>query len=170
MRAFQTVPYNRAMNRTERYTIALGERGRLVLPARLRQRLDLQPGDRLLITVDAEGGFHVVSARAGPTLVQPLPGPRSRAFARGRADRRAAGGRALMDETAGAVLDASAVLAYLRLRVADCRLRREQLRQGSSVHPAYRQDPHRRKERLLLPRNPELRERALHFPARALRG
>ena len=55
--------YNRAMNRTERYTIALGECGRLVLPARLRQRLDLQPGDRLLVTVDAEGGFHVVSAR-----------------------------------------------------------------------------------------------------------
>jgi len=51
------------MNRTERYTIALGERGRLVLPARLRHRLDLQPGDRLLVTVDAEGGFHVVSAR-----------------------------------------------------------------------------------------------------------
>ncbi len=47
---------------------------------------------------------------------------------------RAAGGRALMDETAGgAVLDASAVLAYLRLRVADCRLRREQIRSLKSV-------------------------------------
>lgn len=45
------------------YTISLGERGRLVLPARLRQRLDLQPGDRLIVTVDAEGGFRVVSAR-----------------------------------------------------------------------------------------------------------
>jgi AbrB family looped-hinge helix DNA binding protein len=48
---------------TELYTISLGERGRLVLPARLRQRLDLQAGDRLIVTVDAEGGFRVVSAR-----------------------------------------------------------------------------------------------------------
>ncbi|HZS86720.1 MAG TPA: AbrB/MazE/SpoVT family DNA-binding domain-containing protein [Chloroflexota bacterium] len=55
--------YNRAMDRTDRYTVALGERGRLVLPARLRQRLDLHPGDRLIVTVDAEGGFRVVSAR-----------------------------------------------------------------------------------------------------------
>lgn len=51
------------MNHTERYTITLGERGRLVLPARPRQRLDLQPGDRLLVTLDAEGSFRVVSAR-----------------------------------------------------------------------------------------------------------
>jgi uncharacterized protein (TIGR02118 family) len=36
-------------------------------------------------------------------------------------------------EAAGAVLDASAVLAYLRLRVADCRLRREQIRSLKSV-------------------------------------
>lgn len=51
------------MNRGETYTMALGERGRLVLPARLRQRLDLQPGDRLIVRVDAKGGFRVVSAR-----------------------------------------------------------------------------------------------------------
>lgn len=51
------------MNRTDRYTITLGERGRLVLPARLRQRLDMQPGDRLLVTVDAGGGLRVVAAR-----------------------------------------------------------------------------------------------------------
>ena len=51
------------MNRTERYTVVLGERGRLVLPARLRQRLDLRPGDRLLVALDAEGGFRVVPAR-----------------------------------------------------------------------------------------------------------
>jgi hypothetical protein len=36
-------------------------------------------------------------------------------------------------ETAGAVLDASAVLAYLRLRVTACRLRREQIRSLKSV-------------------------------------
>lgn len=43
--------------------IALGDRGRLVLPARLRRRLDLKPGDRLIVTVDDSGGFRVVSAR-----------------------------------------------------------------------------------------------------------
>lgn len=50
------------MSQAERHTIALGERGRLVLPARLRRRLDLHPGDRLLVTVDDDGGFRVVSA------------------------------------------------------------------------------------------------------------
>src|SRR6266516_206933 len=47
--------YDRAMDRTERYTIALGERGRLVLPARRRERL--------IVTVDAEGCVRIVSAR-----------------------------------------------------------------------------------------------------------
>jgi AbrB family looped-hinge helix DNA binding protein len=51
------------MDHTPSYTVALGERGRLVLPAALRQRLDLKPGDRLIVTVDEEGGFRVVSAR-----------------------------------------------------------------------------------------------------------
>lgn len=47
----------------DRYAVPLGDRGRLVLPARLRHLLDLRPGDRLIITVDSEGGFRVVSAR-----------------------------------------------------------------------------------------------------------
>lgn len=51
------------VNRTERYTIALGERGRLVLPAALRGRLRLQPVDRLIVSVDAEGSLQIVSAR-----------------------------------------------------------------------------------------------------------
>jgi AbrB family looped-hinge helix DNA binding protein len=34
-----------------------------VLPSQLRKRLDLHPGDRLIVTVDDEGGFQVVSAR-----------------------------------------------------------------------------------------------------------
>ena len=55
--------YAPVMNHPEAYTINLGERGRLVLPAALRQRLDLKPGDRLIVTVDAEGSFRVVSAR-----------------------------------------------------------------------------------------------------------
>jgi AbrB family looped-hinge helix DNA binding protein len=51
------------VNHDERYSVSLGDRGRLVLPAKLRKRLDLHPGDRLIITVDAEGGFRAVSAR-----------------------------------------------------------------------------------------------------------
>jgi len=51
------------MGHPEHYAIALGERGRLVLPAKLRRRLDLQPGDRLIITVEDEAGLRLVSAR-----------------------------------------------------------------------------------------------------------
>ena len=51
------------MSCVEHFSIALGNRGRLVLPAALRRRLDLPPGDRLIVTVDDQGGFRVVSAR-----------------------------------------------------------------------------------------------------------
>lgn len=47
----------------ESFSLRLDERGRLMLPARLRRRLDLQPGNRLIIRFDDEGGFRVVSAR-----------------------------------------------------------------------------------------------------------
>ena len=45
------------------YSVALGERGRLVLPAPIRKHFDLKPGDRLILILDEEGGFRVVSAR-----------------------------------------------------------------------------------------------------------
>jgi AbrB family looped-hinge helix DNA binding protein len=51
------------MSHSQHFNVVIGERGRVVLPAPLRQRLDLQPGDRLIITVDDEGGFRAVSAR-----------------------------------------------------------------------------------------------------------
>jgi AbrB family looped-hinge helix DNA binding protein len=51
------------MDDSDRFAIIVGERGRVVLPARLRQCLNLQPGDRLIVTVDPEGGFRVVPAR-----------------------------------------------------------------------------------------------------------
>jgi AbrB family looped-hinge helix DNA binding protein len=51
------------MNHRETYAVTLGARGRLVLPARLRQCLDLQPGDRLILRPDGEGGVRLVSAR-----------------------------------------------------------------------------------------------------------
>jgi AbrB family looped-hinge helix DNA binding protein len=59
------------MNHVEHYSVNLGERGRLVLPSKLRQRLDLHTGDRLIVTVDDEGGFRVVPARV---LAQRLRG------------------------------------------------------------------------------------------------
>lgn len=55
--------YHEVMTHTDRYTITLGDRGRLVLPASLRRHLSLQTGDRLILTVDSQGGFRVVSAR-----------------------------------------------------------------------------------------------------------
>lgn len=51
------------MSQMERYSMFLGERGSVELPSELLQRLNLHPGDRLVITVDDEGGFRVVSAR-----------------------------------------------------------------------------------------------------------
>jgi AbrB family looped-hinge helix DNA binding protein len=47
----------------EHFSITLGERGRLVLPARLRRHLNLQPGDRLIASVDDEGAIRLISAR-----------------------------------------------------------------------------------------------------------
>ena len=55
--------YSDHMDHIEQYTIPLGERGRLVLPAPLRRQLDLHPGDRLILTLDPGGGFRMVSAR-----------------------------------------------------------------------------------------------------------
>ncbi len=51
------------MNQTDRYSVNLDEQGRLDLPSQLRQRLNLHTGDRLIVTVDDEGGFRVVPAR-----------------------------------------------------------------------------------------------------------
>ena len=51
------------MDHFESYSTTLGDRGRLVLPSKLRQRLYLHQGDRHVITVVDEGGFRVISAR-----------------------------------------------------------------------------------------------------------
>ncbi len=45
------------------YTLHLGHRGRLVLPAEVRHRLALKDGDRLILTVEADGALRLVSAR-----------------------------------------------------------------------------------------------------------
>lgn len=51
------------MDDTDRFVVTLGDRGRLVLPAALRQRLGLDTGDRLILTIDPNGGFRVISTR-----------------------------------------------------------------------------------------------------------
>jgi bifunctional DNA-binding transcriptional regulator/antitoxin component of YhaV-PrlF toxin-antitoxin module len=45
------------------YSLRLGERGRLVLPAALRRQLSLKTNDRLLATVEADGSVRLTSAR-----------------------------------------------------------------------------------------------------------
>lgn len=50
-------------NQPEQYTLHLGARGRLVLPASLRERLELKEGDRLVLTVEADGSLRLVSLR-----------------------------------------------------------------------------------------------------------
>jgi AbrB family looped-hinge helix DNA binding protein len=46
-----------------RYTIELGDRGRLVLPADVRRRLGLEEGERLILTVEGDGDLRLVSLR-----------------------------------------------------------------------------------------------------------
>jgi AbrB family looped-hinge helix DNA binding protein len=48
-------------SRPETYRLQLGERGRVVLPARVRQRLKLNPGDRLVLIVDESGDMRLAS-------------------------------------------------------------------------------------------------------------
>jgi len=42
-----------------RYTLHLGNRGRIVLPAEVRHQLDLKDGDRLILTVEADGSLRL---------------------------------------------------------------------------------------------------------------
>jgi AbrB family looped-hinge helix DNA binding protein len=46
-----------------RYEVQLGNRGRLVLPAKVRQELGLHPKDRLVLTVEESGELRLVSLR-----------------------------------------------------------------------------------------------------------
>lgn len=45
------------------YSIHLGDRGRLVLPSVLRQRLNWQPGERLIVTLQPDSSLRVIDAR-----------------------------------------------------------------------------------------------------------
>lgn len=47
----------------ERYSARVGARGRVVLPKGVRERLRLQEGDRLVLTVEPDGEVRLASAR-----------------------------------------------------------------------------------------------------------
>lgn len=44
----------------DRAIVAVGERGRIVLPARIRRSLGLQPGDQLLAEVEPDNSLRLV--------------------------------------------------------------------------------------------------------------
>jgi AbrB family looped-hinge helix DNA binding protein len=46
------------------YTVELGDRGRLVLPASLRNELGLAEGDRFVLTLEGDGSIHLASLRS----------------------------------------------------------------------------------------------------------
>lgn len=72
-------------SRLTRYTIRLGARGRLVLPAAVRKELGLDEGDRLILTVEAPEQLGLTSARVAAASAKGLL-------------RRVAGDRSLADE------------------------------------------------------------------------
>jgi len=47
----------------EGYLLRLGDRGRLVLPSRLRKRLGLKTGEKLVLTVEDDGMMRLGSLR-----------------------------------------------------------------------------------------------------------
>jgi len=48
---------------TQQYTLQVGEEGNLLLPVPVQQQLNLQPGDRLTLTVEADGSLRLISLR-----------------------------------------------------------------------------------------------------------
>ena len=63
------------------HTLHLGDRGRLVLPARARRELGLKKGSRLILTMEEPGVLKLISARAAAAdcqgLLKELAGDRS---------------------------------------------------------------------------------------------
>ncbi len=47
----------------ETYVLQLGDRGRLVLPARLRKQLSLKTGQELVLTLEDDGAMRLTSRR-----------------------------------------------------------------------------------------------------------
>jgi len=84
----------------ERGTVRLDERGRLVLPAALRRRLGMRPGDDLLVSEEPGGALRVESRRAAAQALigRARPAPDHSTVKELRAERRR--------EAAGADADA----------------------------------------------------------------
>ncbi len=47
----------------EQYTVNLQETGELMIPEPVRKQLNLQPGDRLTLTLEKDGSLRLVSLR-----------------------------------------------------------------------------------------------------------
>jgi len=62
------------MTELQNYTVTLGDRGRVVLPAPLRRQLGLHPGDRLILTVQGSDRVRLVSAREQARAIRGLFG------------------------------------------------------------------------------------------------
>lgn len=45
------------------YAVQVGAKGRILLPAKVRSRMDLKEGDRLVLTIEADGSLRLVSLR-----------------------------------------------------------------------------------------------------------
>jgi len=52
------------LERPQAYAVTMADRGRLVLPAEIRARLDIKEGDRLTLVVDPDGSIHLLTAKA----------------------------------------------------------------------------------------------------------
>jgi len=50
--------------REARYLVSIGDRGRIVLPTKVRAQLGLHEGDQLALTVGTDGSLRLVAARA----------------------------------------------------------------------------------------------------------
>ena len=60
------------------FPIQLGDRGRLVIPAEIRKRLNLHEGDELLVTVQGDGSLRLTSPRQVVRETRGLYRPRAR--------------------------------------------------------------------------------------------
>lgn len=58
-----SMAHTRTNAETDRYSVTVGARGRVVLPAALREQLGLKEGDRLVLTVQPDGSVKLVSLR-----------------------------------------------------------------------------------------------------------
>jgi AbrB family looped-hinge helix DNA binding protein len=77
-----------------RHIVRVGDRGRIVLPSSVRRALRVQPGDELIMTVEAEGVVRVTSrAEVARRWFGMLPDPPGRDLVAELIEERRAEGR-----------------------------------------------------------------------------